>query len=189
MKKFAKTIFKWLKTNVALIIVALIFLVLFIFDTCKVSFASGIINNFKAVSSTFTPTGELFENGGEISYVSYVFNMFTTQKDVTFSLPTTQIENDRTDHTLTYSYGGLIFSSAKGIVKSVGIRNDKKYIEIAHENGFVSVYEGVETLGVCANENIGQNCAIGMCLQGQEWSFCITKNGEKIKLDEVEWIK
>jgi len=189
MKNLLNKIFCFMKTNFAIIIIAFLFLFLFVLDNINLPIANNIINDFKVVATSFSPKTGIFSEDGEISYVSYVFNILNPDKEISFIKPTLNPEIANDNFSLSYDYSGLVFSSCSGIVKSVGFYDDKKFIEISHGEGFVTRYEGVDILGVCKNETLKTNQAIASVKKGQIWKFLVFKNNELIKISEVKWEK
>lgn len=182
-----KKIFSFLKANITIIIILLLFVFLYVIDNIKTPLTNGIINNFKVVASSFSPKTGIFSDDSDISYVSYVFNILSPTKDVTFIKPTLNPEIEQSDYELTYKYSGLVFAASSGIVKSVGFVGDQKYVEIVHPDGFLTKYVGIEILGVCANETINKNQAIGSVNINTYLKFSVVKDNQKYKISEVKW--
>ena len=189
MKKVLNKIVDFIKTNFALVIIAFLFLFLFVLDNVNLPIANNIINDFKVVATSFSPKTGIFDEDGEISYVSYVFNILNPNKEISFIKPTSNPEVLSDEFSLSYDYSGLVFSSLSGVVKTVGFSDNKKFIEISHGEGFVTRYEGVDILGVCKNETLKTNQAIATVKEGEVWKFSVFKNNELLKISEVKWEK
>ena len=71
MKKFFVKTANFLKKHLTILIILFIFLFLFICDNTSLKTGSMIINNLKSIATTFTPTTDLFDDGSEVSFVSY----------------------------------------------------------------------------------------------------------------------
>ena len=189
MKNCLKKVLLFLKANITTIIILFLFLFLYVVDNIKTPLATGIMDNFKVVASSFSPKTGIFSDNDDISYVSYVFNILSPTKEISFVKPSKNPSMYEGEYEIVYNYTGLIFSSSDGIVKSVGFVEDEKYIEIAHANGYISKYIGVETLGVCANEQVKKNQALAMLKEDRECRFILFKDNQKIKIGEVKWEK
>ena len=189
MLKVLSKFFGFLKTNITIVIIVFLFAFLIVVDNIKTQIANDIINNFKVVASSFSPKTGIFSDNDDISYVSYVFNILSPTKEISFVKPSKNPSMYEGEYEIVYNYTGLIFSSSDGIVKSVGFVEDEKYIEIVHSNGYTTKYIGVETLGVCANEQVKKNQALAMLKEDRECRFILFKDNQKIKIGEVKWEK
>ncbi len=189
MKNCLKKVLLFLKANITTIIILFLFLFLYVVDSIKTPLTTGIMDNFKVVASSFSPKTGIFTDDSEISYVSYVFNILNPTRDISFVKPTQNPEITKDEYELTYSYSGIVFAASSGIVKSVGFVENEKYIEILHSDGYLTKYMGIETLGVCINETVKQNQAIGVVSSDSKFRFSVFKGGAKYKISEVKWEK
>lgn len=177
---------KFVKKYLSIIIVLFIFLFLFVCDNAGLRGGAKIMDNLKSIATSFTPTTDLFDDGSEVSFVSYFFGVTptgNTSEAPKFYKPS-MVEVEVKDGVYTYSYTGVIKSVASGKVSAEGyLENGEKYIEISHNLGYVSRFEGVEVLGVATGENVKAGSPIGVC-QG-EFTFKLMQNGEVVK--EINW--
>ena len=128
------------------------------------------MDNLKSIATTFTPTTDLFDDGSEVSFVSYFFGMKIEPKDeyVDFYYPVSSNNLSVSGEYFSFSHTGVVNSIAKGEVVSIGYTKDGlKYIEIKHPNGYLSKYVGLDIVGVTSGEKIYQNKPIGMSKASQ----------------------
>ena len=143
MKSFFRKVGSFFKKYLTIVIIALIFLFLFICDKLPTNTGNMIMDNLKSIATSFTPTTDLFDDGSEVSFVSYFFGMhFNDETDkAEFYKPTSQENLSSSDEFLSYSYDGVISSISNGVVRAVGYTtNNEKYIEIEHFEGYVDFY-------------------------------------------------
>ena len=192
MKTFIKKIGTFFKKYLTLVIIAFIFMFLFLCDVTNLKAGSMIIDNLKSIATSFTPTTDLFDDGSEVSFVSYFFGMKAPNKEekAEFYYPTNNENLSTTDEFLSYNYDGIITSVAKGVVIAVGYTtNNEKYIEIEHAQGYVSRYVGLYSLGVATGEGVNALNPIGILKSGQNLKIYIHKDNDLIKISEIEWKK
>lgn len=190
-KKIFKNTWGFLKKYLTLIIIALIFLALVVCDRAGGS-GGVIMNNLKSIATSFTPTTDLFDDGSEVSFVSYFFGMTRPKKDeaVTFVLPTMQENLSSSDDFLCYDFDGVLSAVAPGTVSAVGWTLDnQKYIEIDHAKGYKSRYVGVFSLGVATGDNVASGGLIASVISGQKCKVSVFQNNNMLKISEVEWTK
>ena len=192
MKAFFKKLFSILKKNLTIIIILFIFLFLYICDNSSLKVGNVIMDNLKSIATSFTPTTDLFDDGSEVSFVSYFFGMKVEAKEekLDFYLPVNSTNLSNIGEYFSYAYTGVVNSVAKGEVQSVGYTKDGlKYIEIKHPNGYVSTYVGLQTVGVMAGEKISQNKPIGMSQSNQNLKVYVHLKDNVVSVSEIEWKK
>ncbi len=192
MRNFFVKTKQFVKKYLTIFIIAFIFLFLFICDNLHVSSGNKIMQNLKSIATSFTPTTDLFDDGSEVSFVSYFFGMVAPTKEdkADFYHPTTNQNLSTTDDFLSYNYDGLISSICDGVVIAVGYTtNNEKYVEIQHAEGYVSRYVGLFSLGVATGEGINAGNPVGVVKLGQNVKIYLHKNGNLVKISEVEWKK
>lgn len=190
MKNFLIKIWSIIKKNLTIIIILFIFLFLYICDNSSLGVGNYIMDNLKSIATSFTPTTDLFDDGSEVSFVSYFFGMKIEkqEEDVDFYLPTLNQNISNSTEFLNYSYNGILKSVAKGKVACVGYTKDnQKYVEIEHAKGYVSRYVGLTNIGVTTGENVGANKPIGMCSAQEKVKVYIYQNNNIVNLSEVKW--
>ena len=191
-KKILKNTWGFVKKYFTLFIIALIFLALVVCDRAGSSAGGMIMNNLKSIATSFTPTTDLFDDGSEVSFVSYFFGMTRPQKDevVKFTLPTMQQNTSSSDDFLCYDFDGVLSSVANGTVSAVGWTLDnQKYIEIDHAKGYKSRYVGVFSLGVSTGDKVSGGSLIASTTSGQKCKVYVFQNNNMLKISEVEWAK
>jgi hypothetical protein len=191
-KKMLKSSWEFFKKYFTLFIIALIFFVLVICDKSGGGAGGMIINNLKSIATSFTPTTDLFDDGSEVSFVSYFFGGAMSQKDgpVKFMLPTMQQSYSSSDDFLCYDFDGVVSSVANGTVSAVGWTLDnQKYIEIEHAKGYKSRYVGVYSLGVSTGDKVLGGSLIASTISGQKCKVSLFQNNNMLKISEVEWVK
>lgn len=190
MKNFIKKSFNIIKKHLTIVIILFIFLFLYICDNSSIRAGNAIIDNLKSIATSFTPTTDLFDDGSEVSFVSYFFGMKVNKQEekTEFHYPTTMQNNSNSEDYLLYNFNGILRSVANGSVCSVGYTKDnEKYIEIEHSNGYVSRYVGLNTIGVTMGENISSKNPIGMVSTKNSVKIYIHQNGNLIKISEIQW--
>lgn len=190
MKSFFSKIGSFLKKYLTLVIITLIFLVLFICDNSSSRAGGVIMDNLKSIATSFTPTTDLFDDGSEVSFVSYFFGMKINKPNekCTFVLPTKSENISTTDDYLCYNFSGLISSIAKGRVKAIGYTTaGEKYVEIEHNENYVSRYVGNFVLGVASGDYVNASSPI-LTLDGKNLiKIYIHKSENLVKTNEIEW--
>lgn len=190
MKNLFKKFLTIIKKNLTIIIILFIFLFLYICDNSSLKVGNIIMDNLKSIATSFTPTTDLFDDGSEVSFVSYFFGMKVEAKEekVDFYLPVQATNLSTNGEYLSYAYSGVINSVAKGEVVAVGYTKDGlKYIEIKHPNNYVSRYVGLQTVGVVTGEKIAENKPIGMSDSGQILKIYMHLNDNVVSVSEIEW--
>lgn len=190
MKHFLTKTWTFIKKNLTIIIILFIFLFLYICDNSSLGVGSYIMDNLKSIATSFTPTTDLFDDGSEVSFVSYFFGMKIEKQEenVDFYLPASNPNLSNSNEFLSYSYNGVLKSVAKGKVSCVGYTKDnQKYIEIEHAKGYVSRYVGLTNIGVTTGENVDGNKPIGMCSVQEKVKVYIHQNNNIVNLSEVKW--
>ena len=180
----------FVKKYLTIIIILFIFLFLFICDNSSLKAGNLIIDNLKSIATSFTPTTDLFDDGSEVSFVSYFFGMKVNKQDekVEFYYPTKTQNTSSSDEFLVYKFDGLLTSVAKGEVCSVGYTKDnEKYIEIQHANNYVSRYVGLSNVGVTIGENVNAKNPIAMVSSKENIKVYIHQNGNIVKISEIQW--
>jgi len=148
------------------------------------------MHNLKSIATSFTPTTDLFDDGSEVSFVSYFFGMKIEPKEenLDFYYPVSSNNLSTSGDYFSYSYTGVVNSIAKGEVLSVGYTKDGlKYIEIKHPNGYVSKYVGLDTIGVATGEIVKENKPIGMSKLNQNLKVYVFLNENSVSLSEIKW--
>ena len=190
MKKFFIKTIGIIKKHLTIIIILFIFLFLFICDNTSLKAGNIIIDNLKSIATSFTPTTDLFDDGSEVSFVSYFFGMKVNKQEekLVFYLPSKMQNISSTQEYFVFNYDGAISSVATGEVCSVGYTKDnQKYIEIQHSNGYVSRYVGLKNIGVTLGEKVGSKNLIGMVSTKENVKVYIHKNGNLVKTSDIEW--
>lgn len=190
MKNLFKKALQFVKKYLTIIIILFIFLFLYICDNTSLKAGNVIMNNLKSIATSFTPTTDLFDDGSEVSFVSYFFGMKVNKQEekVEFYLPNKMQNISTSNEYLLYNYDGAIGAIANGEVLSVGYSKDnEKYIEIQHSNGYVSRYVGLDNVGVSIGEKVSGKNLIGLCSTKQNVKVYIHQNGNLIKPSEIEW--
>jgi len=190
MKKFFSNTLAFLKKYLTIIIIIFIFLFLFICDNSSLKVGNAIMNNLKSIATTFTPTTDLFDDGSDVSFVSYFFGMKANKKEenVTFYLPCKYENVSSSDEYLVYQTDDVILSVAKGEVISVGYTIDnEKYIEIQHSKGYVSRYVGLYNVGVTIGEKVNAQNLIGLGSNKSLVKVYIHQNGNIVKISDIKW--
>lgn len=186
MKKF----FKFIKSNLTLFIICLIFLFLFVCDATSLRVGNIIMTHLKSVATSFTPTTDLFDDGSEVSFVSYFFGITSVKKETTtnFYKPTSLQEMPSSEDYLLYNFDGVLCSVANGRVSAVGYTKDnEKYVEIEHSNGYISRYIGVQSVGVTTGERINALNPIATITSRNQAKVLIQQNGNLIKPNTIKW--
>ncbi len=180
----------FIKKYLTIFIIAFIFLFLFACDNFGSQTGTFIIDNLKSIATSFTPTTDLFDDGSEVSFVSYFFGMNSTkeQQIAEFYLPTSQQTVSTSDEMLSYKYDGTISSVASGIVSCVGYTtNNEKYIEIEHAQGYLSRYIGLNFIGVYAGQNVSAKNSIGLASRSSTVRVYVYQNDNLVRISELEW--
>ena len=190
MKSFFRKVGSFFKKYLTIVIIALIFLFLFICDKLPTNTGNMVMDNLKTIATSFTPTTDLFDDGSEVSFVSYFFGMHFNDETnkAQFYKPTSQENLSSSDEFLSYSYDGVISSISNGVVRAVGYTtNNEKYIEIEHFEGYVSRYVGLSTVGVNTGDKVGAKNAIGIVSSDRTLRIYLHKNNDIVKTSEIEW--
>ena len=190
MKSFFRKVGSFFKKYLTIVIIALIFLFLFICDKLPTNTGNMVMDNLKSIATSFTPTTDLFDDGSEVSFVSYFFGMHFNDETnkAEFYKPTSQENLSSSDEFLSYSYDGVISSISNGVVRAVGYTtNNEKYIEIEHFEGYVSRYVGLSTVGVTTGDKVGAKNAIGIVSSDRTLRIYLHKNNDIVKTSEIEW--
>ena len=190
MKSFFRKVGSFFKKYLTIVIIALIFLFLFICDKLPTNTGNMVMDNLKSIATSFTPTTDLFDDGSEVSFVSYFFGMHFNDEanKAEFYKPTSQENLSSSDEFLSYSYDGVISSISNGVVRAVGYTtNNEKYIEIEHFEGYVSRYVGLSTVGVTTGDKVGAKNAIGIVSSDRTLRIYLHKNNDIVKTSEIEW--
>lgn len=187
---FFKKTLSFTKKYLTILIIAFIFLFLFICDNLGTWTGSFIMDNLKSISSSFTPTTDLFGDDSEVSFVSYFFGMNAKKKQeiAEFFLPTFHQNISLSDEMLSYKFDGIISSVAVGTVRSIGYTaNNEKYIEIEHAQGYFSRYIGLSFVGVTSGEKVEAKNSIGLSSRSFPVRIYIYQNDNLIKTSQIEW--
>ncbi len=190
MKKFFSGVKIFFKKYMTLFIIAFIFLFLFICDRLSTRTGSMIMDNLKSIATSFTPTTDLFDDGSEVSFVSYFFGMKapTRNEKAEFYLPTNHENLSSTDDFLCYGYDGVINAVASGVIRAVGYTaNEEKYIEIEHSEGYVSRYVGLDLVGVSTGDGVNAKSPVGIINKNTSLKIYIHKDNDLVKISEIEW--
>lgn len=190
MKSFFRKVGSFFKKYLTIVIIAFIFLFLFICDKIPTNTGNKIIDNLKSIATSFTPTTDLFDDGSEVSFVSYFFGMHLAKSEekAEFYHPTTQENMSSSDDFLAYNYDGVILSLSPGVVRAVGYTtNNEKYIEIEHFEGYVSRYVGLNTVGVTTGDKVNAKNPIGIVSSDRTVRIYLHKNNDIVKTSEIEW--
>ena len=193
MRKFFKYIFNLAKKYLTIVIIAFIFLFLFICNSTQFKFGNDLINNLKSIATSFTPTTDLFDDGSEVSFVSYFFGMKAKTKKVyelEYYYPVVAQNLSTSDYCLLFNYEGVVNSVAEGRVINVGYSNlNEKYVEIEHLGGKISKFEGLETIGVSMGDYVLSNKPIGISALNKYLKFTLFNENNAINTSEIKWVK
>ena len=193
MEKKRNIIFRFfggIKKHSTLLIILFIFLFLFACDHLGSKTGSAIIDDLRSIATTFTPTTDLFDDGSEVSFVSYFFGMNSTKNDtkIAFYHPTAYANTSTQDDYLLYDFTGTISSISTGRVRAVGyLPSGEKYIELEHQSGYVSRYVGVSTIGVSSGQSVSAQTPLGLCAMGNPCRVYLYQNGTLVKMSSVIW--
>jgi len=182
-----KKIFNFAKKHLTIFIILFIFLFLFFCDRVNTQTGSMIMDNLKSIATSFTPTTDLFDDGSEVSFVSYFFGMKVNKKNekLEFFYPSTCFKENEEEFSCENC--SVIKTVASGQVIAVGYTDDnKKYVEIQHPNGYISHYIGLDNVGVLQNQTVKSKYPIGVSNACVVRVF-ITNNESTIKLKDIEW--
>lgn len=185
-----KKVFGFIKKYTTIIIIAFIFLFLFICDNSSLRVGSVIMDNLKAIATSFTPTTDLFDDGSEVSFVSYFFGLSSIKKEesVKFYKPTSLQNVAGSEDYLVYSFDGVLGSVASGRVSAVGYTKDnEKYVEIEHSGGYISRYVGVQSVGVTTGSRVNAKNPIATITSKTQVKVLIQQNGNIIKPSNIKW--
>ena len=189
-KNLAKKMLNFAKKHLLVLCVGSVFLFMFFCDNFGGSIGKNLMDNLRAVSTSFTPTTDLFDDGSEVSFVSYLFGFSTYQKkeSASFSLPTNQENISLSDDYLSYKYSGIIKSISDGKILATGYtQNGEKYVEIEHNEGYSSRYVGLEYIGASTGANLRRGNGVGMCSKEHICKVYIYKNSSIVKTSEILW--
>lgn len=190
MKKFFKKAFSFIKRNATIVIILFIFLFLFICDNSTLRAGNIIMDNLKAIATSFTPTTDLFDDGSEVSFVSYFLGISSVKQEenVNFYKPTTLLNSSTSEDYLLYSADGILNAVANGKVSAVGYTKDnEKYIEIEHAKGYFSRYVGVQSVGVSTGEKVNAKNPIATINSKNQVKVLIQQNGNLVKPADIKW--
>ena len=189
MKRFFCGIYKFLKKYLTLVIIALIFLFLFVCDHFPTKTGSAIMDNLKSIATSFTPTTDLFDDGSEVSFVSYFFGMNVNKNQkCNFVLPTKNQNISTTDDYFSFNFLGVLGAVADGKVKSIGYTTDgEKYIEIEHNDNYSSRYVGRFILGTTSGDYIKAGSPIATLDGKNSVKIFIHKDNNLVKISDIEW--
>ena len=142
----------------------------------------------KSIATSFTPTTDLFDDGSEISFVSYFFGMQSNQKqggETIFCLPKNTVEKFDMDKTYIV-VSGVIKPLCSGKVIDVGFdEHSQKYIKIEHANNYFTKYIGLSNVGVAMGDSVNIDSPIG--ISEKETKIYIENKNNLLKLSEVQW--
>ena len=187
-KDKTKNMLQFVKKYFTFILVALMFLFLFVCD--NLFHGEGLVSDLKTISTSFTPTTDLFDDGSEVSFVSYFFGMknISYETKVVFYKATENPNISKSDEFLAYNYSGVVACVCDGIVSSIGYTTDgEKYIEIEHGSGYSSRYVGVSSFGIATGQMVGAKNNIALSQEGSIYKIYIHKDGNLVKVSEIEW--
>ena len=189
-RNFILGLFVRLKRYSVLLIILFIFLFLFACDHLGTKTGSAIIEDLRSVATTFTPTTDLFDDGSEVSFVSYFFGMNSSKKNtkILFYRPTTSVDISQTEDHLLFDFYGTISSIASGTVSKIGYSpSGEKYIEVEHALGYTSKYVGVQTIGVTSGQSVSAGSPIAVIQNGIPCKVYLYQNGNLIKTSQIVW--
>lgn len=191
MKKFFKKIFNFTKKYLTIVIIAFLFIFLFICNNTSFKLGNELMDNLKSIATSFTPTTDLFDDGSEVSFVSYFFGMkakVNKVKETTYYYPVISQNLSTDNNYLLFNNSGIVYSMAEGKVKNVGFNNsNEKYVEIEQIDGRISKFEGLETVGVAIGDYILANKPIGLSTVKSYLKVQILENNNTINISEIEW--
>ena len=185
-----KSPLKFIQKYLTLIIIAVVFLFLYACDNWGLSTGTFIMDNLKSISTNFTPTTDLFDDGSEVSFVSYFFGMNVPKKNDTahFILPTFQQNISDDDESLCFEYEGVVASISSGTVSTVGYTaTGEKYVEIENKEGYCSRYIGLSFVGVSTGIGVSGGDKIGLVSSEKKLRVYVFQNGESVEISDIEW--
>ena len=149
------------------------------------------MDNLKSIATSFTPTTDLFDDGSEVSFVSYFFGMKAkTNKTIEtdYYYPTSSQNLSNNNFYLLYNFDGMIYSMVEGRVKDIGINeNNEKFVKIEQIDGNVSVYEGLDTIGVGIGNYVLENKPIGIASNKAYLKISIYNSENLVNVGEIKW--
>lgn len=185
-----KKSFVFVKKYLTIFIILFIFLILYACDNFSSPAGNFIMDNLKSIATNFTPTTDLFDDGSEVSFVSYFFGMNATKYENTanFYLPTSQPNISTSSEMLSYKFDGAISCVASGVVASVGYtQTNEKYVEIQHAEGYFSRYIGLNFVGVFSGQKVVVGNFIGLTTNQNTVRVYVYQNDNLVKTSEIEW--
>ena len=189
-KKRSLSILKSVKKYSVVFIILIIFAFLFVCDKLGPTLGITIMDDLKSVATSFIPTTDLFDDGSEVSFVSYFFGIQHVSKDekASFSYPTASENISTSGDFLCYKYTGVVNAVCSGVVCAVGFtQNGEKYIEIEHPEGYVSRYIGLDYVGAMSGQKVGKGSTIALSSEKQPYKVYVHQNGNLIKVDSLVW--
>ena len=192
MRNFLKKTINFTKKYLTIIIVAFLFIFLFICNNTAFKLGNELMDNLKSVATSFTPTTDLFDDGSEVSFVSYFFGMkakSNNSKEVKYFYPITAQNLSTNNNYLLFNSSGIVRAIAEGKVKNVGYNSaNEKYVEIQQIDGKTCKIEGLETIGVAMGDYILANKPIGLSNLKSYLKISLFENNNLIDISEIEWV-
>lgn len=170
-------IFKYSKYS-GLIVSLLVFGFLVVVD----SLGDNIIKNTLTTQSK----DKLFDD------IEFVFNLNDNnyERNAGFIYPCNSINISTNPNQLVYKCDGIVMAMSNGMVKSMGIDEDNnRYLVLAHNEGYVTHYAGIEYFGVVIGERVGAGMVIATCNSLINMSVTIYKNNTQQKVVDIIWEK
>lgn len=192
MKKFFKKSLYFAKKYLTIIVIVFVFLFLILCNNSSFKLGNDIINNLKSITTSFTPTTDLFDDGSEVSFVSYFFGMKAKSNNthqIEYYYPVVAQNLSANNYSLLFNYDGIVCSVAEGRVTNVGFNaENEKYVEIEQPDGRTARYEGLQTIGVATGNYVFANKPIGFATTKTYLKICLMDNYNAINVGELQWI-
>lgn len=177
MKAFFRNLKKLINKKYTLIIVGLFSVTCFIVYDCFSGFKlRDLIKN-----------NSYFDPGGELEFVLNL-NDTTSFINLPFIYPCENINMSSNNYYLEYKYNGIVMATNDGTVKFIGLNTyGQKCLWIAHGQGYITKYEGLEYIGVGNDENVKRGMVIATTNEQTLLKIYILKNNELLSIEDIEW--
>ncbi len=167
---------KKIKFSKTLILSVICFLSLFSLQFINSNFTRDLLQTFNAITQVGKPTAELFDEEGNVFFVSF-FNSISLGNKVpkTFQVPIIYKSINCNGEMVEFVPANNIVSVGyDGQVRNITIENGKKIVYIEHSGGLVSRYENLEYVGVVTGQIVRQGMEIGSMKEGEKLTLSFT---------------
>lgn len=118
------------------------------------------------------------DNSLEVSFLGYDFKM--KEKRPNIELPSKVYELK--DGVFYFDFKNIndlfIKNGADGIIKTIGYKDNEKYIEILHDGNIKTIYQNVDIIGVNTNLRVGKGDLLSTISPEKVLKFYLTYNDE-----------